>query len=314
MPTARAAPAGPGPASGLSLHARQFRALGCENEIQLYAESDDAAQRMLQAGVDEARRIEAKFSRYLDDSVTSAINRAAGVSPVGIDEETASLLDYADACYRLSGGLFDVTSGVLRRIWNFRDGTVPGASAIAAVLPLIGWSGVERKDGKILLPRPGMEIDFGGIGKEYCADRVAGTLLDAGALHGFVNLGGDIRVLGPHPGGEPWAIGIRHPRAAQRMLVTIRIGSGALATSGDYERYFEIDGRRYCHVLNPRTGFPVSGMQSVSVVAPLCTVAGSVCTIAMLKEGDAREFLEAQGFAYLAVDGAGRMHGALARL
>jgi thiamine biosynthesis lipoprotein len=296
----------------LCLFTELFRGLGSANEIQLYAESADAARRLMETGIGEARRIEAKYSRYLDESVTSVINRAAGGAAIEIDDETASLLDYADACYKLSGGLFDLTSGVLRRVWNFKEGIVPDAAAVSALLPLVGWGGVERGGETIRLPKPGMEIDFGGIGKEYCADRVAAIMAEAGATHGFVNLGGDVRVIGPHPDGTPWAIGIRHPRKEGQLLATIDIAQGALATSGDYERYFEIDGRRYCHVLNPRTGYPVNAMQSVSVVAPLCTVAGSVCTIAMLKEESAIEFLESQGFPYLAVDGEGKTHGALA--
>jgi thiamine biosynthesis lipoprotein len=290
----------------------RFRALGSDNEIQLHAESEERAARLAQIGVAEANRIEAKYSRFLDDSLTTKINRAAGVAWVDIDSETAGLLDYADACYRQSDGLFDLTSGVLRRAWNFREARVPEADAVAALLPLIGWEAVDRATTRIRLRKTGMELDFGGIGKEYCADRVAALMYDAGARHGLVNLGGDIRVVGPHPDGSPWTVGIRHPRADDAVLALAKLSEGALATSGDYERYFEIDGKRYCHMLDPRTGYPVATMQSVTVIAPLCTVAGGVCTLAMLRGDAGLRFLLNQGFPYIAVDSEGKVHNALA--
>jgi FAD:protein FMN transferase len=290
----------------------RFRALGSDNEIQLHAESEGWAARLAHIGVAEANRIEAKYSRYLEASLTTTINRAAGGGWVDIDVETAGLLDYADACYRQSDGLFDLTSGVLRRVWNFREARVPDAEAVAALLPLIGWESVEREATRIRLPKSGMELDFGGIGKEYCADRVATVMADAGARHGLVNLGGDIRVVGPHPDGAPWTVGIRHPRADNSVLALAKLAEGALATSGDYERYFELDGKRYCHMLDPCTGYPVATMQSVTVVAPLCTVAGGVCTLAMLRGDAGLRFLMNQGFPYIAVDSQGKVHNALA--
>ncbi len=307
--------------AGSSLHVHRFRALGSDNEIQLYAASAGEAQAMAGLGIAEAQRIEAKYSRYRDDSLTSRINRAAGDASVAIDAETAALLDYADACHRQSGGLFDLTSGVLRRLWDFRKGGVPDRSAIAALLPLIGWQLLERgtyagtqdSPQTVRLQHPGMELDFGGIGKEYCADRVAATLLEAGVAQGLVNLGGDVRVLGPHPDGSPWSVGIRHPRNPGAVLATIKLSQGGLATSGDYERFFEHEGKRYCHMLNPRTGYPVATMQSVTVIAPLCTVAGSLSTVAMLQGDAGLEFLRQQTYPYLAVDSNGAIHDALAR-
>jgi len=150
-----------------------------------------------------------------------------------------------------------------------------------------------------------MEIDFGGIGKEYAADRAATVCVEHGILHGLVNLGGDVRATGPQPDGAPWRVGIRHPRRDGLAIATVLLESGAVATSGDYERYVEIEGRRYCHILDPRTGLPVTHWQSVSVVAPLCVMAGSCATIAMLLERDGQTFLREQGFRYLAVNADG---------
>ncbi len=153
-----------------------------------------------------------------------------------------------------------------------------------------------------------MEIDFGGFGKEYAADRAAATLLSHGVRHGFVDLAGDVVVTGPHPDGTPWSLGIRHPRVEGGVLATLPITSGAVATSGDYERFLIFEGRRYTHILNPKSGQPVQSFQSVTAFAPTCLVAGTLTTIAMLRgEKEGAAWLEDSGAAYLAVDGQGRM-------
>jgi thiamine biosynthesis lipoprotein len=285
-----------------------FEAMASRCEIRLAAPDDHTAEELAQAAIGEVRRIERTYSRYRADSVVSRINAAAGRYHVECDEETTQLLSYADQLHRISGGLFDITSGVLRRAWDFRHPRVPARDELAPLLALVGWDSVQRGDGAIFLPRAGMEIDFGGFGKEYAADRACALLQGHGVQHGYVNLGGDMRFLGPQPDDRAWRIGIQHPRQADGIVAGIAVRQGALATSGDYERFFDVDGKRYCHVLNPRTGMPVTGFRSVSVLAPLAVLAGSVSTIAMLKEDDGLAFLDASGFAYLAIDGAGQEH------
>ena len=159
-----------------------------------------------------------------------------------------------------------------------------------------------------------MEIDFGGIGKEYAADRAATICVEAGVRHALIDLAGDVRAVGPQESGEPWRMGIRHPRREGHVIAYVELTDGAVATSGDYERFFEIDGRRYCHILDPRTGMPATAWQSVSVVAPLCVVAGSCSTIAMLQGDKAVAFLRRQQveFVAIAADGSIRMEGATA--
>jgi thiamine biosynthesis lipoprotein len=285
-----------------------FEAMACENELQFYAADAQTAQNVADKAIAEVRRIESRYSRYREDSIISSINRAAGKSAVQIDEETASLLRHADICFYTSRGLFDITSGVLRQIWNFRDGILPSAQAIAAILPRVGWDKVEFSGKRIRLALKGMEIDFGGIGKEYAADRAALILHEEGIASGLVNLGGDIRILGPHPDGSPWPIHIVHPRQQNTILTTFNVAQGALATSGDYQRYLDFDGKRYCHILNPRTGWPVSHWQSVSVVASQCMEAGSAATISMLLESEAVSYLQDRGASYLLVDQQGELH------
>ncbi|KQV61958.1 thiamine biosynthesis protein ApbE [Duganella sp. Root198D2] len=276
-------------------------------EIRLAAATCTEARALAEPALDEVRRIEAKYSRYRADSIVSRINAAAGVSEVACDDETLALLEYADAVYRSSGGRFDITSGVLRKVWDFRMGTVPSPRSLEQLLPLVGWQQVRREGGSVMLSRAGMELDFGGFGKEYAVDRAAEILSAQGVQHGYVNLGGDMRFLGPRPDGEEWSIGIQHPRDTRSTVASVPFTRGALATSGDYERYFEADGRRYCHILDPRNGMPVSYWRSVSVVSPMAISAGSCSTTAMLLQRDGLEFLEQSGLSFLAIDQEGRI-------
>ena len=279
-------------------------------DIQLYARDIASATQAARAAQHEVERIESRYSRYRDDSVTTTINRGGGGDAVAIDAETSALLDYAHACWEQSDGLFDITSGVLRCAWDFRRDAPPSQTDIDPLLGRIGWSRVRRGRGSVALDL-GMEIDFGGIGKEYAADRAAAALLACGITSALVNLGGDIRALGSHPGGKPWQVGIVDPRATDRSLAHVPVDNAALATSGDYQRCIVHDGRRYCHVLNPKTGWPVEGPQSVSVIAPLCVVAGSCATIAMLKGDSAKAYLEDQQLPYLLIERDGGVSGTL---
>jgi FAD:protein FMN transferase len=290
-----------------------FRAMGSPCELHLYGETRASCDELVELAVAEVRRFEQKYSRYRDDSVTSAINRSAG-DPAGlvVDGETARLLDYAATAFASSDGLFDPTSGVLRRVWNLKSGRVPQPSELEAVLPLVGWSRVRWESPRLVLPHTGMELDFGGFVKEHAADRVAELCRERGARHGMVDLGGDLAVIGPHPDGKPWIVGIRDPRSPQGALASVRLHGGGIATSGDYERCMIVDGVRYTHVLDPRTGWPVSGLRSVSVVADRCLIAGTATTIAMLKgaRGGAL-WLDELGLPNLRMNEAGEISGTL---
>jgi thiamine biosynthesis lipoprotein len=263
--------------------------------VLLDPQPEETAELLLRAAAEEALRIERKFSRYRTDSVVHAINAAAG-KPVPVDEETARLLDFADRCHRLSDGLFDVTSGVLRRVWTF-DGSdrVPDAGAVEALLPLVGWEKVRWTPPAIAL-RPGMELDLGGIGKEYAVDCIVALLAEHSAAGFLVNLGGDLRVSGPRSSGGSWIVGIEDPDTEGVSIRTLELGSGALATSGDARRYLVANGRRLGHILDPRTGRPVEAApRSVTVLADTCTGAGFLATLAMLHGAKAEAFLAAQG-------------------
>ncbi len=289
-----------------------FTAMGTDCVLHLHAERA-RAEEAADAAMAEVFRIEAKYSRYRRDSLLSHINEIAAIGgSTEVDEETAALLDYACAGHRKSGGLFDITSGILRRAWDFSSPRLPDPAEIMALLPLVGLEKVQWSRPRLAFPVPGMELDFGGIGKEYAVDRAAEVCAAAGIDSGLIDLGGDIRALGPHPGGDPWLVQIRNPRAPERALATVRIARGALASSGDYERYIEIAGTRYCHILDPRTGWPASGLASVSVMADQCLVAGTLTTVAMLKGADGPAWLNAMKLRHLWVDLQGRQGGDLA--
>jgi len=296
----------------LSLYRFPFQAMGSPCEVQLYACDAEEARRFADVAVADVTRLEQRYSRFRDDSLLSTINRvAAAGGTIALDAETASLIDYADTCYRQSDGLFDITSGILRRAWRFREKVLPTSDEIAALLDHIGWDKV-RWEPPTLAFQPGMELDLGGVVKEYAADRVAASCFNAGARHGIVNLGGDVRIIGARPDGAPWRIGIQHPRERDAAIATLTLHSGAVASSGDYERCVVVEGVRYGHVLNPKSGWPVKHLASVTVVGELCVVAGSASTIAMLKEEAGPAWLESMGLPCYWIDVEGRIGGSLA--
>jgi thiamine biosynthesis lipoprotein len=289
-----------------------FRAMGSPCELHLFGSSRRTLAAVAKACVDEILRLEAKFSRYRDDSLATRINRSAGdATGVEVDDETAALLDFAETAHDESSGRFDPTSGVLRRVWDFKSGRVPGEAELAAILPSVGWQKLHWERPKLVLPIEGMELDFGGFVKEYAADRVAKLCRARGVESGLVDLGGDLAVVGPRPGDQPWLVGIRNPRAPEVAMARIALVRGGLATSGDYERYMVVDGVRYSHLLDPRTGASFrDGPACVSVVAPHCLVAGVTSTIAMLHEAQsARTFLENVGLSHLGVTQNGSIFG-----
>ncbi len=276
--------------------------MACENQIVVNAPDRDEAARALEAAVLEVRRIERKYSRYgpASESIITRINAMAGQPGfIDCDPETLELLAIAARAHELSGGLFDITSGVLRRVWNFKTAHVPAEHELAECLVHVGWNKVELRNASIRLTNAGMEIDLGGFGKEYAADRAAALLKARGLNSGYVNLGGDIAVLGPQQDGSPWLFGIQNPRKRGEIVATIAVAGGGLATSGDYEKFFERDGRRYCHIINPANGMPVNCWSSVSIMHVSALAAGIFSTIAMLKENGAEEFLKASALRYL---------------
>ena len=271
-------------------------------EIAVGGLARDDARTVAEQAIAEVRRIESKYSRFTADSVVARINRLAASEPVAIDDETRSLIEYAARIHSMSGGLFDITTGLFQQAWDFRAGTIAAPDKLAELQPHVGWSRITLDDQGIRFSSERMRLDFGGFGKEYAADRAADVLKQAGVRSGYVNLGGDVAAIGTRPDGQAWSMGIRHPRRDDELIASIPIADAALATSGDYERYFERNGRRYCHILSPLTGEPVNHWQSVSVVAPRAITAGSTATVAMLLEAEGLDFLHDTGLPFLAIN------------
>jgi len=229
---------------------------------------------------------------------------------VQIDQETHALLQLGGHLHRASEGRFDLTSGVLRRAWDFRAKRMPTQAQIDALLPLVGWGRVVVTPEHVRLPQRGMELDLGGLGKEYAADRAADMCLALGMHGGFVDLRGDIRVIGPRADGSGWRFGIRDPLNAGSLNGELTLTSGALATSGDYERGFEANGKRYGHLLDARSGWPVDHWRSVSVAAPTAVAAGMLATLGMLMGEQTQRLLAQESVWSLVVGTDGAFTGA----
>ena len=280
----------------------EFEAMSSPCKIVIESDSASDIESAALSAKEEILRIERKYSRYEASSLISMINQRAGTTEfIEVDKETAYLLTFCEKVYYISEGLLDITSGVLRQVWDFSSGQLPEPGEIDSLLPLIGWDKVNWNGENICLTKSGMEIDFGSIGKEFAADKAAEQILERGFRHGFVNVGGDIRVIGPPLSSESWSFGIQHPRSPKSVIGSINMLRGALATSGDYERYMEVGGLRYCHVLNPVKGWPVSHWQSISVVAPTALAAGTLSTLGLLLEDRALGLLDREAEAYLGV-------------
>jgi len=289
-----------------------FKALGSACDIQLYSSTKTQAQHIANLVIADVLRIEHKYSRYREDSVLTAINRVAEQgSSIQVDEETVALLNYADTCFQQSEGLFDISSGVLREVWDFKSQVIPRQKQITAVLARIGWDKVILAGDSLSFAEKGMQLDFGGIGKEYAVDRAATICMQQGIQHGLVDLGGDIKIIGPHADGRPWSVGIRHPRKQGQLMSSINVFRGGVASSGDYERCIILNGKRYSHILNPKTGWPVRGFSSITVIAEQCVIAGSISTIAMLKEKKAKSWLKELGVSCLWMDEKGKVGGSI---
>jgi thiamine biosynthesis lipoprotein len=285
----------------MNFHQHNFTAMASPCKFLLQGEDYIVQQACLKAQA-EVLRIEKKFSRYSDSSLLQAINSNAGIKRTPIDAETVGLLNYAQLCYQQSDGLFDITSGVLRQAWKFKSNALPREEMLQRLLPLINFSSVQWDHDTIFLPNRNMEIDFGGFGKEYAADRAAEVFQSLGVQHGIVDLGGDIKVIGDKADKSGWDIGIQDPQHPESAISNIILHQGAMATSGNYERFMQIKGQHYCHIIKANTGWPVNYWASVTVLAAQCLVAGSLATLAMLAESSGKEWLEGQKVDFFAID------------
>ena len=263
-----------------------FQAMGTACEVAYSSPTAREAElfrREVMAWVDG---FEKRYSRYLPDSLVGRVNAAAGRESVEVNEEDLHLLDLCDGLHFLTEGLFDPTTLPLSLLWDFkaRDPQVPDEGRIASALRLVGWKKVVREGNRIFLPEEGMGLDFGGFGKEYAVDRALEMAMARGIEDVLVNFGGDVRVLGSPPDATAWRVGVEDPNRPGEPGLLLALDDGAVATSGNYRRFFERAGRRYGHLLDHRTGYPTSSeCLSATVVAGTCLEAGVLATCSLLE-------------------------------
>jgi FAD:protein FMN transferase len=262
-----------------------FHAMGTRCRICLVEPTRQAANEYLNQVLNWVADFEARYSRFLNDSLIGCINSAAGKMWVEVDEETDRLFKLCnDLCF-LTRGAFDPTALPLIRLWNWKANppVVPSEEAIRAARELTGWNKIQRRRGAIFLPQPGMCLDLGGIGKEYAVDMVVALAAQYGIEHVLVDFGQDIRAQGHPPGRPAWHVGLEDPQNPGSCWGSVAVPHQAVASSGDYLRHFVHQGQRYGHIIDPRTGFPVrNGCLAVNVVASTCTIAGILSTTAFI--------------------------------
>lgn len=265
-------------------HHLEFTAMATRCRVSV-ATTDSAAMTIQRDVLEWVAGFESRYSRFLPDSILSHINAAAGKDWVSIDEETERIFKLCHEAHFITRGVFDPTALPLIQLWDWKANppVIPSDEQIAEAKKRVGWMKVQRVPGKIFLPA-GMCIDLGGIGKEYAVDVVAAMAVQGGVRSALIDFGQDVMTLGVPADGRPaWHIGLEDPKRPGTCWGSVGVRDMAVATSGDYLRRFEVDGRRYGHIIDARDGRPVSnGQRSVSILAPTCTMAGVLATAAFV--------------------------------
>ena len=258
---------------------RRVKLMGSAFEFTV-TECEDDADKIIDEAIDEVKRIESLLTEFSETSQTSLINRHAGIKPVMVDEEVYALISRCKGIAMLTQGAFDITASGLKKLYNFKgeDFEFPEPAAIKEALSRVGADKIVLKSRHVYLPIAGMHIGFGGIGKGYAADVLKRIFLKKGVRNAVINASGDLTALGSHVDGSPWKVGIADPSDPARSLAWIPVQDSSVATSGDYEQFFEKDGVRYAHTIDPKTGYPVSGVKSVTIVGPSAELADALAT------------------------------------
>ena len=253
--------------------------MGTRVSVELWAEDPVAGRALVDQVLDEYRSVDARMSTYRDTSEISAVNAAAALAPVTVDPELFALLERALQLSELSGGAFDITYESVGYLYDFRARQYPSEQEIAARLGQIDYRLVrlDPAERSVFFAEPGMRINLGGIAKGHAVEQAAALLKRSGIRNALLNAGGDTRVIGDRR-GQPWIVGIRHPRVAGEVVTRLPLADEAISTSGDYERFFEQDGRRFHHILNPSTGQPTQGVLSATVIGPDATMTDGLST------------------------------------
>lgn len=269
------------------IHKQVLKLMGNRFEITVVSGNEKEAQQQIDTAVAEIRRIEKLLTTFNEESQTNLINRHAGLEPVKVDREVFELIQRSKKISAITQGAFDITYGsVDKRLWNFdKEMTaLPDAATARKMVRLINYQNVilDENNSTVFLKEPGMRIGFGGIGKGYAAERAKMVLRQQGVSSGIVNAAGDLTVWGYQPDGQEWTIGIADPNAARQPFSYLTITNMSIATSGNYEKFVMIGGKKYSHTIDPKTGLPVRGIKSVTIISPNAEIADAMATPVMI--------------------------------
>lgn len=256
--------------------------MGCGFEITVVASDANQADQYIDLAINEITRIEKLISSWDKFSQTSAINGNAGITPVKVDKELFELIERANKISKLTDGAFDISYASMDRIWIF-DGSmnqIPSEKIIAASVSKVGYKNIilNKVDTTVFLKKKGMKIGFGAIGKGYAADMAKKQLMQKGISAGIINASGDMTTWGKQPDGKDWSVAITNPMNKNKAFALLPVVDGAVVTSGNYEKYVLLEGKRYSHIIDPKTGYPSSGIISVTVFATQAELADALAT------------------------------------
>jgi FAD:protein FMN transferase len=297
------------------IHKKQLRLMGNAFEISVVDENADWAEERIDEAIAEIRRIEALLTTFSENSQTNQINQQAGIQPVKVDREVFELIKRSLSISELTQGAFDITYGSIdKSLWNFDVSmkALPDAQTARQSVRLINYKNVllNEHDYSVFLKEQGMRIGFGGIGKGYAAEKAKMLMISKGVKSGIVNASGDLSTWGTQPNGKAWTVGIADPNAQQNTFSSLKISNIAVATSGNYEKFVIIDGKKYSHTIDPKTGLPVSGIKSVTILSPNAELADAMATPIMVMGVKVGLNLinQMQGIACIIVDDANKIH------
>ncbi|MGO3708302.1 FAD:protein FMN transferase [Mesonia hippocampi] len=261
---------------------RTLKLMGSRFDITVVANDSIKANKYIDTAIAEISRIEKLISSWDDNSQTSEINRNAGIKPVKVDKELFDLIERAIAISKLTDGAFDISYASMDKIWKF-DGSMakmPSKEEITASVEKVGYQNIvlDKMNSTIFLKLEGMKIGFGAIGKGYAADMAKNLLISKGVPSGIINASGDMNTWGKQPNGNEWKVAITNPMDKNKVFALLPITNGAVVTSGNYEKYVNFNGKRYTHIIDPRTGYPSTGIISVTVFAPKAELADALAT------------------------------------
>lgn len=268
--------------SAQMVYTQKTKMLGSPFEMTVVAQDTVEGNYFIQKAIDEVKRIEHLISDWIPTTQISQVNQNAGITPIRVDQEVFQLIERAIKISKLTNGAFDISYASMDKIWKF-DGSMkemPTEEAIKNSVAKVGYQNIilNEKESTIFLKNKGMKLGLGGIGQGYIADKIKALLIESGCKSGIVNVSGDIFAWGKQPDGKPWTVAIVNPINKNKVFATFPLEDSAVETSGSYEKYVTFNGKRYSHIIDPRTGYPAAGIVSVSVFAKTTEVADALAT------------------------------------